>query len=198
MQMTAGSHRLIPVALAVFVLVAAGAAAAAERSPLIDAAKNADAQAVRALRPEESGRQRRRSRRHDRSSLGQLPGRPGERRPADSRRRQGECRQRSGRHAALDRQPERKRGDGPTTAAGGRRSEPGAPARRDARHGRRPLGQPGRGRTAAGQGRQRRTRAARAARPRSCGPWPRSTPTSSRCCSHAAPTSMPAPTSGAR
>ena len=72
------------------------------------------------------------ARRHDRAALGELPRRSRERRPADSRRRQGERRERSRRHAALDGQPERQRGHGPPAAAGRRQSERGAPARRDA------------------------------------------------------------------
>ena len=62
-------------------------------------------------------RQRRRRRWHDGASLGELSGRSRKRRPADSRRRQRERGQRSWRHAALDRQPERQRGDGPEAAA---------------------------------------------------------------------------------
>lgn len=48
MQKTAASQHLIPVAVAAF-LVGAGAVVAAGRSPLIDAAKNGDSQALRAL-----------------------------------------------------------------------------------------------------------------------------------------------------
>ena len=68
--------------------------------------------------PERRGRQRRRGGRHDGASLGELPRRSRERRPADSRRRQRQRGQRSRRHAALDGQPERQRGDGPPAAAG--------------------------------------------------------------------------------
>jgi ankyrin repeat protein len=47
--MTTGWQRPIPVAVAAFVLIGASAVVAAERSPLIDAAKNTDRQALRAL-----------------------------------------------------------------------------------------------------------------------------------------------------
>ena len=94
--------------------------------PLIDAAKSGDKDALRVADPEEGGRQRRRGRRHHRAALGQLSRRSGKRRSAASRRRQGERGERSGRDAAVGRQPERQRGHGQAAAGRGRESEPGA------------------------------------------------------------------------
>ena len=82
-------------------------------------------------------------------------------------------------------------------AVGGRsESERGAPARRDAGDGRRPLGQSRVVEQLLAKGANVNAHA-HAARRRSCGPSRRSTPMSSRCCSRTAPTSLPARRSGA-
>ena len=136
--------------------------------------------------------------RHDGAALGRLSRRSGERRPADSRGRQRQRRERSRRDAAVERQPERQRG------VVGRLLQAGANPNLALPAGETPLmvavalGQGRDRRAAARQGRQRRTRGRRAARPRSCGPPRSDIRTSSRCCSRTAPTFTPAPRCGAR
>ena len=70
--MTAGWQRLIPL-LAVLVTVGSGGAAGREL-PLVDAARNADREAVRALLKQGASVNAADARRYDRPPLGQLPG----------------------------------------------------------------------------------------------------------------------------
>src|SRR5205823_4678736 len=71
-------------------------------------------------RAAEGGRERGRSGWNDGASLGGVSGRSRERGSSDSRRREGERGHGSWRHAALDREPERKRRDGSSAVEGGR------------------------------------------------------------------------------
>ena len=136
---------------------------AGSERPLIDAARNSDAAAMRALVQKGADVNAAEADGTTALSLGRLSRRCRGRRSAASRRREGERGERSGRHAAVDRQPERQRGDGAEAAGCGAESKSRAPARRNARDGRVPLGQCRRRRATARQGRQREH--ARRARP---------------------------------
>ena len=158
MRITTGWHRLIPVAFAVFLMGAGG-----DRPPLVEAAKNGDRDALRALLQKKADVNAAEA---DGSTALHWASYRDDLESADLLIRagaNGERGQRSWRHAALDGQPERKRGHGPEAAGGRREPERGAAGRRDAADGGCPLGLSRRRRTTARQGRERER--ARRARP---------------------------------
>ncbi len=122
--------RLIPVALAVFLMGVDGPPLA------VDQRREGWRQSrVAIAHSEEGGRQRHRAGWHNGPALGELSGRCRKRRPAASRRRQSQRGERSGCDAALACQRKRKLGHGAAAARGRCESESRAACRRDSADG---------------------------------------------------------------